>query len=163
LADHSALSITDAVVDFLDAARSVSVGTCDATGRPHATRAAALRVADGRTHVTLYLAQAIAGATLRNVEQNARIAIQVSSPMDHRTLQLKGRVQATRTAGAYEEPLVRKFLEELATVLDQIGIPFERVMRLNHWPALAFEVHVDQVFLQTPGPGAGLPLAGRAP
>jgi len=157
------LVITDAVVAFLQVARSIAVGTCDALGRPHATRAAAVRLWDDRQHVTLFLAQAISAPTLENVRGNPRLALQISSPIDHRTLQLKGRVVQTRSAEAGDEAFVHQFVEDLGRVVDQLGMPFERVVRMRHWPAHAFDVRVEATYLQTPGPGAGQPLAGRSP
>ena len=155
--------LTDFVIDFLAVARSVAAGSCDAQGRPHATRCAALRIAEDRQHATLFLAEHLAQPILRNVADNPRLAIQVSHPLDHRTVQLKGQVVATAQASEADRRYIEEYVSELATVVDQIGMPFDRVARMAHWPAAAIRMRVSEVFLQTPGPGAGTPLGGRAP
>lgn len=155
--------ITDAVIEFLKVGRSVAAGSCDAQGRPHATRCAALRVAADREHVTLFLAQQLAAITLQNLAVNPRLAIQVSNPLDHRTVQLKGRVTHHGEADAADRGSIEQYVSELAAVVDQIGMPYDRVVRMAHWPATAITMRVSEVFLQTPGPGAGAPLGERKP
>jgi hypothetical protein len=44
-------------------------------------------------------------------------------------------------------------------VLDAIGLPRRVTHRIAHWPAFAIEMTVEQIFDQTPGPKAGVPLA----
>ncbi|MET0385259.1 MAG: hypothetical protein ABW321_04835 [Polyangiales bacterium] len=153
--------ITDAVVDFLGVARSVSIGTCDARKMPFATRAAALRARPDRVHVSVFLAEQLAAAPLRHVAETGRLAVQVSNPLDHRTVQLKGQVVGTGPAPEADRDFIEHYLAELALAVDQLGMPRERVMRMSHWPAIVLELQVAEVFLQTPGPGAGTRLAGR--
>lgn len=155
--------ITDAVIEFLTVGRSVAAGSCDAEGRPHATRCAAIRVAPDRQHATLFLAQHLAQSTLRNVADNPRLAIQISNPLDHRTVQLKGQVVETREASAEDRSYIEQYVSELAAVVDQIGMPHDRVVRMAQWPAAAITLRVREVFLQTPGPGAGTPIGERKP
>jgi hypothetical protein len=155
--------ITDAVVDFLALARSVSAGSCNALRQPFATRCAAVRVQPDRTHLDLFIGSAISETLLRNVAETQRLAVQVSHPADHRTLQLKGRTSSVHTASDSDRGYVEQWVHELALVLDQIGMPYDRVMRMAHWPAVLIEVRVEEIYLQTPGPGAGAPLAGRSP
>lgn len=155
--------LTDAVIDFLAVARSVAAGSCDASGRPHATRCAALRVSADRQLATLFLAQHLAQSTLRNVADNPRLAIQISNPLDHRTVQLKGQVVGTSEAAPEDRSYIERYVSELAAVVDEIGMPYDRVVRMAQWPAVAIDVRVCEVFLQTPGPGAGTQLGERKP
>ena len=155
--------ITDAVVDFLAVARSVSAGSCNALGQPFATRCAAVRVSPDRQHLQLFIGSSISETLVQHVAETRRLAVQVSHPNDHRTLQLKGRTLAAGAAPESDRGFVEQWLQELALVIDRIGLPYERVMRMAHWPATRIELRVEQIYLQTPGPGAGAPLAGRTP
>jgi predicted pyridoxine 5'-phosphate oxidase superfamily flavin-nucleotide-binding protein len=155
--------ISDAVVEFMSVARSVAVGTCDDKRMPYGTRVGAVRLWPDRQHVTVFLADAIAGPTLANLRINPRVGIQISNPPDHRTLQLKGALHAIRAAEPADHAYIRRFIEELAESVSTFGMPAERVVRMTSWPACAIDVRVEEIFLQTPGPGAGRPLAGRAP
>lgn len=155
--------ITQAVVDFLSVARSVSAGSCNGLGQPFATRCAAVRIQPDRQHLHLFIATAISETLVQHVTETQRLAVQVSHPRDHRTLQLKGRTLRAEAAPDSDRRYVEQWMLELAQVLDGIGLPFERVMCMAHWPATRIELRVEQIFLQTPGPGAGAPLADRAP
>jgi hypothetical protein len=155
--------ITDAVVDFLAVARSVSAGSCNALGQPFATRCAAVQVLPDRQHLALFIGSAISETLVRHVTETRRLAVQISHPHDHRTLQLKGRTLRAGPAPDSDRSYVERWLEELAQVIDRIGMPYERVMRMAHWPATRIELRVEEIYLQTPGPGAGAPLAGRTP
>ncbi|MNC96046.1 hypothetical protein D3C83_133170 [compost metagenome] len=57
-----------------------------------------------------------------------------------------------------EAPFVRRRLQEFAEVLDEIGLPRRVFLSVNHWPAFAVEIAVEEVFDQTPGPRAGLSI-----
>lgn len=111
----------------------------------------------------MFLAQCLSQTILQHVAENPRLAIQISHPIDHRTVQLKGRVIETGEAAADDRSFVEQYVSDLAMVVDQIGMPFDRVVRMAQWPATAITMRVSEVFLQTPGPGAGTPLGGRAP
>jgi len=43
-----------------------------------------------------------------------------------------------------------------------LGTPRALIERLTRWPAYAIRIHVEETFLQTPGPGAGARLQGGA-
>jgi hypothetical protein len=49
-------------------------------------------------------------------------------------------------------------VEGFATDLEQIGFPRAMTAGWKAWPCMALEVHVSQLFEQTPGPGTGEPL-----
>lgn len=155
--------LTEAVLNFLAVARSVSAGSCNALRQPFATRCAAVRVVPDRQLLQLFIGAAISETLVRNVTETRRLAVQISHPADHRTLQLKGRTLRVDTAPESDRGYVERWVQELAQVVDAIGMPYDRVMRMAHWPAMLIEMRVEHIYLQTPGPGAGAPLAGRAP
>jgi hypothetical protein len=134
------------------------VGSVDASGRPLSSEAIGVRV-EGETRVTLFLAAAGNAATLENVARSGRIAIVSCLARDHATVQLKGRVRGVRPALESERPELDAFVEQVAVVLDAIGLPKDVTRRMNRWPAYALDVEVEAVFDQTPGPRAGAPFA----
>jgi hypothetical protein len=136
------------------------VATVDAARVPVCCRAVGLRV-DGGQAVTVYLPVATAAETVANLATNGRIAIVSSDPIDHRTLQIKGRSRAVRVAREDEREAVTRWLEAFAEVVYAIGMPRELPMTLTHWPAFAVEVEVDALFDQTPGPRAGCVVSQR--
>jgi ABC-type polysaccharide/polyol phosphate transport system ATPase subunit len=74
---------------------------------------------------------------------------------EHIGVQLKGSVAGIRMADDDEAPFVRRRMSEFADVLDGIGLPRRIFRSVNHWPAFAIELEVEEVFDQTPGPRAG--------
>jgi antitoxin component of RelBE/YafQ-DinJ toxin-antitoxin module len=155
--------LTDAVLEFFGVARSVAAASCNALRQPHATRCAAVRVHDDRKRVSLYVAEVVAPPLLRNIAETGRLAVQLSNPADHRTLQIKGRTLRSGLAPEADRAFVESFVEQLAHVVDELGISYERVVRMTCWPAIVVELDVEEIYLQTPGPGAGAPLGARSP
>lgn len=155
--------ISDEVFAFLTGGKSMVVGTRDAQLVPEATRAVGLRAWPDRRHVSIFLPDVAAARALQNLRDNGRIAIALSNPPDHRSLQLKGRVTALTPCTEEEAAAVRAYVSEVAQVLDVIGLPAHLVSRINCLPCTRADVRVEEIFLQTPGPGAGSPLGGRAP
>ena len=155
--------ISDEVFAFLAGGKSVVVGTRDARLEPEVTRAVGLRADPDRRHVSVFLAAATAERTLRNLRDNGRIAIAVSNPPDHRALQLKGALADLRAATEEDAAAVLAYVAQVSQVLDVLGLPARLVSRLNCLPCTRAYVRVDEIFLQTPGPGAGSALGSRAP
>lgn len=155
--------LTEAVVEFFGVARSVAAASCNALRQPHATRCAAVRIHDDRKHVSVYLAEVLAPPMLRNLAETGRLAVQLSNPADHRTLQIKGRAVRTSLAPDSDRAFVEGYVQQLAHVVDELGISYERVVRMTCWPAVVVELNVEEIYLQTPGPGAGAPLGTRSP
>jgi hypothetical protein len=114
-------------------------------------------------HVSVYLAEVLAQPLLRNIGETGRLALQVSNPADHRTVQIKGRALRSGPALDADRAFVERYVQELAQVVDQLGMPYERIVRMVCWPAIVVELSVDEIYLQTPGLGAGAPLGARSP
>jgi hypothetical protein len=155
--------ISDDVFAFLTGGKSLVIGTCDKDLVPECARAVALAVAPDRKHVSVFLPEVVCGRTLDNLRANGCIAIGVSHPPDHRSLQLKGTLRKIEPASGADLAFVQSYLHELSLLLDMVGLPANIVERLNYEPCLRAEVAVEAIFLQTPGPDAGRPLTGAMP
>ena len=92
--------------------------------------------------------------TLANLRDNGRVAVTLARLADYRTFQLKGRALGVRAARDDERPLIERQHEAFARSADfeQLG---HVVRSWASWPCVAIDIHVEQVFAQTPGPGAG--------
>jgi hypothetical protein len=111
--------------------------------------------ADDFATATAYLPVATSQGVIHNVAITKRIAINVSHPIEHRAVQLKGLAVEARLAREDEAPLVRSRFDAFADVLDTIGVPRRLTHSVAHWPAFAVTMRVEQIFDQTPGPKAG--------
>jgi hypothetical protein len=155
-------TVSPEVASFLESGIAVLVGTRDARLVPESTRAVGARVEAGGTELTVFLADATAARTLANLKDNGRIAACFSRAIDHRSLQVKGQVASIRRGDGADRAAIGRYLAALATTWQEIGVPPAVVRRLAHWPAHAIRLRIEEVFVQTPGPGAGAPLAAEA-
>jgi hypothetical protein len=153
--------ISEDIVALCLSGVSLLVGSRDAAMMPECARGVGLAFSADRREFTVYLPEASAGFTPRNLADNRRLALGVSVPLDHRSFQLKGEVLSCTRAGDEALPLIRRYLEQYADVLAVIGLPRDILVRVNHWPALAIVARLDELYVQTPGPGAGDALESR--
>jgi hypothetical protein len=137
---------------------SVIVGSVDAAGNPSCCRAVGLRSDDGLATVTVFVPAATSNETIANVASTKRLAVVTTHPISHCATQLKGIVERTRPARQDEEPFVVEHLGGFGGVLNTIGYPLRVTRTVRHWPALALEVRVDEIYEQSPGPKAGTRL-----
>jgi len=152
--------IGEDLVAFLAQGVSLLVGTCDASLTPHSLRATGVRVHADRCHATVYLPAVTSRNTVTDVTANPRVALLVSQPLDHRSFQMKGRVTRVGPAPSDDQAFIEEYLAGFARVLEVVGMPYEVVTNLSHWPSVALEFSLDELYLQTPGPGAGARLTG---
>lgn len=152
--------ISEDLVAFLAQGVSLLVGTCDATLTPHCTRATGVRIHPDRCHATVYLPEVTSRNTVTHVAVNPRVAVLVSQPLDHRSFQMKGSVVRVAPAPSEALAFIEAYLASFARVLETVGMPYEVVTNLSHWPSVALELQLEELFLQTPGPGAGARLSG---
>ncbi len=146
---------------LLAAGTSVMVGTADASGAPTCCRAVGMTPAPDPRVVVVYVPVASGAGTIANIATTRRLAVVVSDPLSHGTVQLKGCVRGVRVAPEAERPGVHGCLERLADVLGEVGLPRRLLLGLAWWPAFAVEMEVEAAFEQTPGPRAGAAMATR--
>jgi hypothetical protein len=149
--------ITELIASGVD----IYVATRDAVLVPESMLAMGVKPHADRRGVTVYLPEVIAPATLRNLEDNGRIAITLTRPIDHKSVQLKGRAIRTRRSEPSDRELQAVHRAALTEQFAAVGVPRSATRRLVWWPSIAVEVELEQVFTQTPGPRAGEPIAGH--
>jgi hypothetical protein len=153
--------IPSEVVPFLESGVSLSIGTRDAELIPEGMRiTGGLRVDPSRTRATVYFAVATGGPTAKNLRDNGFIAVCASEPKTHRTFQLKGKLIELRDARPDELPFIEKYVSEFVDELAVIGLPPQVTSRLMRWPSYAATFEIDGLFVQTPGPKAGMRVEG---
>lgn len=153
--------IPEDLVEFVESGVAILVGTRDAALRPDAIRGFGLAVHPGRTRVTVFLGAGTATRARANAEANGSIAVCLSRPIDNFTLQLKGHAVEVRAAEDAERAVVDRYGASYLEQLFLVGIPRTLARRIRMWPALAITFDVSDIFVQTPGPGAGQRLEAR--
>ena len=149
--------IDEALAAFLERGGAMVVGTVAADGAPHASRAWGCSVVDPST-IRLLLDDS--DATLRrHVEDNGRIAMTSADVRTLRSVQLKGRVTAVEPPGPTDLDRCARHNDELFTdILETDFFPRELTERMVPPAYVVVVVSVEEVYDQTPGPGAGAPV-----
>lgn len=158
-ARHAPL-LSDDLAELIASGVDIHVGTRDADHEPASMLAMGAKVHADGCAVTVYLPEATCAATLANLKSNGHIAICLTRPRDHQSVQLKGSVTRIRASESADKEFQAVHRAALVEQFAGVGIPRSATRRLVWWPSVAVEVAVNAVFLQTPGPRAGEPFSG---
>ena len=149
--------IPDRVVEVLRGPSVMQVGTRDAELRPAHAYVWGVVVHDDRQTLTFFVYEKRAKRTLSDLEDNGRVALGIAQA-SHEAYQLKGRYVSSRTANDDDYALQEAYRSKLCAAIGQVW-PEEVVKLLflgaAYRPGVAITFRVEEVFLQTPGPGAG--------
>lgn len=143
------------LVDFVEAGVSILVGTRDGDNRPEVIRGVGARVSKDRTALTLYIHEEWGARALANIRANGHVAVGFSRPVDHTSIQVKGKATTIVPSTESDRSVPERYHVAVTEQLYMVGIPRSIVMRMRAWPAAAVTVSIDDVFVQTPGPDAG--------
>lgn len=144
---------------FLEEGLWMHLGVRNDRLEPEGVRVAALKVGDDGRTLTAYVPASASGRVLPQLTANRQATVVVVRPTDDRGYQLKGEFAGAQDAPPGDEPLVRAQWEGLLASLASIGIPRDLYTNWCVWPCVAITMSVNAVFGQTPGPGAGAPVA----
>lgn len=154
------MKVPDDLGPLLEGLVAIHVATRDASLVPdEVMAAAALLDAEGK-RLTVYLPVATSTTSLANLRENGAIAVVLSQPLTHRTVQLKGRAETVRPARDEEREAVERGAAGFDAEVETIGLPPAVVRRRTRWPCHAVTFVVAEAYEQTPGPRAGEPMAG---
>jgi hypothetical protein len=151
--------LSQQLASFLEEGLAIHLATRNARLEPSAARVAALTVDPDRRHVLAFLSEGGASAVLADLEDNGQVAIVCARPPDERGCQVKGVFSGARPATSAERAIVVAQWERFRDRLEVAGLPRVATDGWVIWPAVAIRVRVQALFDQTPGPGAGAPLA----
>jgi len=144
---------------FLQEGVGIHIATRNASLRPNGARALAVTVDADGLHVVVFVAEAAAARILPDLEANGQVAVGFGRPIDDRACQVKGLYLESRDAGDDDRPIVDAQWNGFLSSLEQIGIPRAMSRGWATWPAVAIRLRANAIFDQTPGPGAGAPIA----
>jgi hypothetical protein len=155
--------IDGTAAELLASRFSLIVALVGEDGVPYATRGWGLTVLDGQ-RVRLILSRDDA-AELEAAGQGARgLAVTAADPVTLHSVQLKGRTGSIEDATAADRATVTHYCDSFFGAVQEVdGIDRRRLDRLVPPDFIACTVAVDELYDQTPGPGAGAALPARNP
>jgi len=154
--------IPEKIVRFLEGATVAMGGSRDGNRIPHAHRISGWQVGPDEETMTCLVAEGFTENLLPSLEDNGQFALTVCEVPSHETYQFKGNYLGSRPIN--EKDLVvyehyrRRFVERVCGLF---GFPEDRVRNYIPPPRLAIDFRVREIYLQTPGPGAGSRLVPK--
>ncbi len=150
------------MIEVLEGGVSILIGTCDSEMRPVVARGVGASVSPDRTERTVYLHEAWGAQGLANLRAHGEIAVGFSRPFDHFAVQIKGTCTRFLSPSEGDRRVVDRYHATYGEQLYMVGFPRCTTKRFVFWPAIGVTFTVRDIFLQTPGPGAGKRLEGCA-
>ncbi len=154
--------IPDRVVEILHGPSYVQVGSRDDALRPAHTMAVGAVVHDDRQTVTVFVPAARSERILRDLTGNGRIAVGAALA-SHEAYQLKGTYVSSRPTDDADRARQEIYRAALLQSALEAGYPEALARRFclgfAYAPGVAITFRAEEVFLQTPGPGAGTLLS----
>jgi len=155
--------IPEKIIRFLQERASVGfAGTRDANLAPRGHRVAGWLVGAGGRTLTALIPESSVPHLVEALQDNGRVALTFEEVGTHETYQLKGRYLSHRPAQPADMDVAsrtrERFVKSLRALVPYPGVADMLGPSVGR-PRLAVEIEVHEVFLQTPGPGAGTRLA----
>jgi hypothetical protein len=144
---------------FLQEGVGIHIGTRNGVLEPNGSRALAVTVEDEGRGLVVYVARAAAVRVLPDLQANGQAAVSFGRPIDDRACQVKGVFLDAHDATEDERRSIARQWDGFLGSLEKIGIPRAVTRGWISWPATAIRLRVNAIFEQTPGPGAGAPIA----
>ena len=154
---------TRAELERLAGVAAIIVGTCDGDRVPEVTRAWGGHVVSGGEAIEVCIYVLSGRRTVSNLAQNDRAALTMTSATTYRSLQVKGHASVA-PAGVDDMRRVAEHQQAFLEAVASIGLPREFAARLFEPEEqvspemITIRIAFDEVFDQTPGPGAGARL-----
>jgi len=149
------------ILRFLEQHANVAfAGTRDAELVPYGHRVTGWRVgADGRT-LTMLTPEAFVARLVESLQQNGELAVTIEEFPSHETYQFKGVYLGHRPVEAADLEVVNRIRQRFVRSVKPIypGAPEAALAAFILPPSMAVDFDVREIFLQTPGPGAGTRL-----
>jgi len=149
--------IPDRVVEVLQGAALMFVGTRDAGLRATHTAAVGAVVHDDRRTVTFFVPEGCAARLESDLQDNGRVSFDFGW-VSHEAYQLKGTYLSSSPTTDDDVARQEAYRARLVAALRQVypeDISRPYALGFAYRPGVAITFRVEQVFLQTPGPGAG--------
>lgn len=149
------------IVRFLEQYANVGfAGTRDRALVPYGHKVCGWRVdADQRT-MTAFVPEEFTPRLVESLQENGELAVTIEEFPSHETYQFKGRYLRDRVVGHDDLEIVdrirKRFVRSVRPIFADVAEDVLSAFVPN--PSIAVEFEVLEVYLQTPGPGAGTRL-----
>lgn len=155
--------LDDETARFLATGESITIGSRDVRCVPSVIKAAGCRVDAASRRVRVLVDRRQARQLLADIAATHAVALVVSRPSTHHTLQVKGSDAAVEPLRAGDAEAAAAHRLAFAQELVPLGYRRDWTLAIHEFPVaelVAVVFTVDAAYAQTPGPGAGARLGG---
>ncbi len=150
--------IPDRVAEHLQGPAFIQVATRNADLRPAHAHVLGAVVHDDKETVTFFVAVKRSKQIVADLEDNGRVALEAAHAT-HEAYQMKGKYVSSRPSSeedyAVQEAYKKRIVEGLLQFFpEELARPIAGV-ESDYRPSVAITFRVEEIYLQTPGPGAG--------
>jgi hypothetical protein len=146
------------ILRFLEHHANVAfAGSRDRDLVPHGHKVCGWHVAADQRTMTAFVAEEFTPGLVESLQENGELAVTVEEFPSHETYQFKGRYRSDRPVRHDDVEIVERIRKRFVRSLRSIyaDVPEDILGAFVTKPSLAVEFEVLEVYLQTPGPGAG--------
>lgn len=150
--------IPNRIVRFLEHDANLAfAGTRDRHLVPRGHRVSAWQVGNDRRRLTAFVAETFIDGLLEALEDNGQLALTVEEFPSHETYQFKGRFLRHRPIVDDDLKIVERVRERFVKRMKSLNSDAPPSVLSDYIlkPLVAIEFEVQDIFVQTPGPGAG--------
>lgn len=148
-------------VDFLARASVAVASTRDGRLTPHLHWLSGWQVEEDQETVLCLVAELFTGSLIESLQSNGQFAMVAERIGPHECYQYKGRFVDSRPPKPADEALFVACRERFVAAVSAHLVGRSSVERLrlrSREPTVAVRFRVEEIYLQTPGPGAGARL-----
>jgi hypothetical protein len=146
------------ILRFLEQHANIAfAGTRDRDLVPYGHRVSGWRVDANQGTITAFVPAEFTPRLLESLRENGELAVTVEEFPSHETYQFKGRYVGDRALRPDDVEIVDRIRKRFVRSLRPIyaDVPEDALNAFVSDASLAIEFEVLEIFLQTPGPGAG--------
>ena len=145
------------ILAFLEEEGTVAVsGTRETNLIPHIHYVAGWEVESDKRTIRCYINQAYTDNLISSLEDNRQFCLTVTQVGSHETYQFKGDYVGSTEPNHDDLAAHQRIKTSFAKAVSQVfGFPEEMGLAYIPRPSLVVRFTVREIFLQTPGPGAG--------
>ena len=145
---------------FLEGGCALVVGTASVRNEPHATRGWGATVLSRDPPAIRLLLDGNDAVAIEYLTTGARISVTGGNVRTLHSIQFKGTVRAIEAGTDEDRARAARYADELFADIEEVdGTPRPLLDRLLARQFVACIVDVDELYDQTPGPGAGASMA----
>ncbi|MFC3636663.1 pyridoxamine 5'-phosphate oxidase family protein [Camelimonas fluminis] len=150
------MRLDDRLLEFLRRPLMCIIAGVDQTGRPSAGRGVGFNVLEDRTTIDLIFSGWQWPRLVSDIRQTGRLAVTFVSPADYVSFQLKGRADLSETEVPNADHAAR-FITAATDELQRLGVaPHVIAPWLTAQGARLARLSIQEIYIQTPGPHAGM-------